>query len=128
MRLLPLPAAIIAAIVAAAPALAGPETDRLLAGHATGPGISCLRLRSVTGQTISPPGTIFFKVGARTYRSDVGPACPLERNRAIVTRSIGSDQCAGDIFQVVDPLTRINWGSCTFGKFVPWEAAPRAPK
>lgn len=122
------PGPLIAVLLAAAPALATPETDRLIAGHATGPGIRCLRLRSISGQTIIPPSTIIFNVGAHTYRSDVGPACPLDRDRAIVTRSIGSEQCEGDIFRVVDAVTRIDWGSCTFGKFVPWEAAPRDAK
>lgn len=120
--------ALLSLLVAGAPAVAGPEHDRLLAGHATGPGVRCLRLRSITGQTIIPPNTIIFNVGSRIYRSDVGPACPLDRNRAIVTRSVGSEQCEGDLFRVVDTLSRIDWGSCTFGRFVPWEAGPRTPK
>lgn len=124
MRLAPL----FALLLASAPALAGSENDRILAGHATGPEVSCLRLRDITGQTIIPPSTILFNVRARTYKTDVGPACPLQRNRAIVNRTIGSQQCAGDIFRIVDLVSRVDWGSCTFGKFVPWEAAPRAAK
>ena len=116
-----------AAVVGAAPATATPDVDRLLSGTVTGPATHCIRPRQIRGQTIVDQSTIVFERGGGAYwRSDVGPACPaLRPDRAIVTREVAIGLCEGDIFQVFDPVSRVAYGSCTFGPFVPYQRPPR---
>ncbi len=114
------------AVIAAAPAAAAPpgerETARLLSGEATGPAEHCIRQRELRGQTIVNQSTIVFeRGGGRYYRSDVGQCAALRPDRAIVTREIAVGICEGDPFQVFDPISRIGYGSCTFGPFVPYQ-------
>lgn len=117
----------VAATMPAAAALASPEGDRLLAATVTGPPIRCIHPRNIRGaQTIVNSSVITFGTGRRTgYRNDIVPACAaLRPDRAIITRQYTSDICEGDIFQVVDTLSRVNWGGCAFGKFTPYELPP----
>ena len=114
------------AVLAAVPATAGVDTDRMLAGHATGPAINCLRSREIVGQTLVNQSVIVFEMrGHRYYRNDIAPACgALNPDRSIVTREYTSGICKGDIFQVFDPTSRIGYGACTFGPFTPYELPP----
>ncbi len=99
------------------------ETDRLLAGTVTGPAKHCIRQRELRGQTIVGQSTIVFERGSgRYYRSDVGAGCAaLRPDRAIVTREIAIGICEGDPFEVFDPISRVGYGSCTFGPFIPYQ-------
>ena len=113
-------------LLVAAPVAAAPDVDRLLSGIVTGPAEHCIRQRDLRGQTIVNQSTIVFeRGGGRYYRSDVGPGCAaLRPDRAIVTREIAVGICEGDPFEVFDPLSRIGYGTCTFGPFVPYQRPP----
>ena len=109
-----------------APATAAPDLDRLLSGTVTGSAAHCIRQRDLRGQTIVGQSTIVFeRGGGRYYRSDVGPGCAaLRPDRAIVTREVAIGICDGDPFEVFDPISRVGYGSCTFGPFVPYQRPP----
>ncbi len=117
---------IIAALLAAAPAVAAPDVDRLLSGMPDGKPAHCIRQRDLQGQTIVNQSTIVFeRGGGRYYRNDVGPACAaLRPDRAIITREIAIGICEGDPFEVFDTESRVSFGTCTFGPFVPFKRAP----
>lgn len=113
-------------LLLATPASAGKQEDRLLAGRATGPAIRCLRYRDISQQTIVSANTVFFLARGKTYRSDLAPSCPsLRPGRALIVRSVSAEQCRGDVFNVYDPLSRVDWGNCNFGSFTPWEPAAK---
>ncbi len=117
---------LLAVLAAAVPATARVDTDRMLSGVATGPAIRCLHPRDIVGQTVVNKSVIVFEVrGHKYFRNDIAPACAaLDPERAIVTRSFGSGLCANDIFDVVDTMSRIGYGSCAFGPFTPYELPP----
>ncbi len=116
---------ILVLLAAAAPVSAAPDVDRLLSGTVTGPAAHCIRQRELRGQTIVNQSTIVFeRGGGRYYRSDVGECAALRPDRAIVTREIAVGICEGDPFQVFDPISRVGYGSCTFGPFVPYQRPP----
>lgn len=114
---------IVALLVIAAPATAAPDLARLLSGSVTGPAQHCIRQRDLRGQTIVNQSTIVFERGAgRYYRNDVGPACAaLRPDRALITREVAIGICEGELFEVFDPISRANYGSCAFGPFVPYQ-------
>jgi len=118
---------LLALAVLAVPAAANPpdarDTARLLSGSVTGPAQHCIRQRILHGQTIVDQSTIVFERGSgRYYRNDVAPGCAaLRRNRALLTREIAIGICEGDTFEVFDPISRVNYGSCIFGPFVPYQ-------
>ena len=116
----------IAALIAAAPATAAPDVDRLLSGTPDGHPAHCVRPQDIRGQTIVNQSTIVFERGrGRYWRSDVGPNCAaLRPDRAIVARDLAIGFCDGDLFDVFDPISRVGYGSCTFGPFVPYQRSP----
>jgi hypothetical protein len=116
----------LAAMLAAVPAVAAPDVARLLSGTPDGKPEHCIRQRDLRGQTIVDRSTIVFeRGGGRYYRTDVGPGCAaLRPDRAIVTREIAVGICEGDPFQVFDTMSRIGYGTCTFGPFVPYRRPP----
>lgn len=115
----------LAAVLVAAPVAAAPDVDRLLSGTPDGRPEHCIRQRDLRGQTIVNQSTIVFERGnGRYYRSDVGACAALRPDRAIVTREIAIGICEGDPFEVFDNVSRIGYGSCTFGPFVPYRRPP----
>lgn len=118
---------ILTLLLAAAPANAAIDTERMLSGRATGPAVNCIRPRNIVGQTLVNQSVIVFEMrGHKYYRNDIAPACAsLRSDRAIVTREVVIGICRGEIFQVFDPLARIDYGACTFGPFTPYELPPR---
>lgn len=115
------------AVLTAIPANAAIDTARMLGGHATGPAIHCIRQRDIAGQTLVNKNVIVFEMrGHRYFRNDIAPACAaLDPDRAIITHEVAIGICEGEIFSVFDPLSRINYGACTFGPFTPYELPPR---
>lgn len=113
-------------VLTAVPATARIDTERMLGGHATGPAIHCLRSREIVGQTIVNASVIVFETrGHKFYRNDIAPACAaLNPERAIVTHEVAIGICTNEIFEVFDPISRIGYGSCTFGPFTPYELPP----
>ena len=67
--------------------------------------------------------TILYKYSPREiYRTDVGSGCAgLRYGDIIVSRTISSQLCSGDIIHTVAPGSHIPSGSCGLGKFTPYK-------
>lgn len=109
-------------------AMAETALTRALAGKVAGPPVKCLPPLRANDMTIIDDNTILFRQGRNlVYRNDPPGGCsPLSRGRfALVTRTIGSGLCRGDIAQVVDLTTGMSAGACSLGEFVPYRTAQR---
>ncbi|MFN3590664.1 MAG: hypothetical protein ACK4MX_06400 [Thermaurantiacus sp.] len=82
---------------------------------------SCVPRRDVQESRPFENSAIMFRTGAnRWLRNDLKDTCPaLDRNRALVFRSPVGQMCENDIVDVVDPVSKMNWGFCTLGQFTP---------
>ncbi len=114
-------------LVLASAALAAPSTPRLTPAQATvaalpatGPQRRCVQLRDVLRTTPAGPKAILFEVGVnRWLRNDLRTSCPANRDRILVIRSTIGALCEGDYVDVVDPVSRIEYGGCTLGRYTP---------
>lgn len=99
--------------------------DRLLQNLTPDREQDCINPRRIT-QTDRFGTRIIYSVSSRErYVTDTGGGCfGLDRGDAIVTRSFSGQYCRGDIISTVDLPARIQSGSCSFGSFVPYHAAP----
>lgn len=97
--------------------------DQLLGGKVAGAPQSCLPRWRTQDMTVIDDGTIIFRENSGKVWLQK-PQAPCDRLSspayALVTRSIQSQLCRGDIGQVVDPSTNITAGSCVMGDFVPY--------
>jgi hypothetical protein len=99
------------------------EYDRLLAGKAAGPPLSCLPHYRSNDMVVIDESTIAFRDGSRrVYVNHMMGGCSnLGGTYALVTKQYGSaDLCRGDIGQVVDLTNHFTVGSCVFGDFIPY--------
>lgn len=126
-------------IVAAALALAGctaNQQDGASAGSttasnrtdpqtlkATGEPTRCIPNRGNTSTTPAGEGALMFRQGSNSwFRNDLRGSCPaLRQNRTLVFRNASSQHCELDSFEVVDPVSRMNFGVCVLGPFTPVE-------
>jgi hypothetical protein len=132
--------ALAAMALAAGCAASSPETEALaradgeaklataLRDHQpAGPPVSCVPLRNLQGNRSAGEGAIVFgSNGGRLYVNRPPAGCPLlDHGRAISLRTTGSQLCRGDIVNVFDPVSGIDYGSCSLGDFTPYERNPR---
>ena len=97
--------------------------DQLLAGKVAARPISCLPHYRANDMIVIDDGTVAFKSGRTIYRNDFqGGSCPQlgQVNFALVTKTLGSDLCRGDVAEVRDLSAGISVGSCVLGDFVPY--------
>ena len=88
----------------------------------------CLNQRFITDQRIVDDHTIYYRVGSRWYHNDLGARCGiLRRDAATSTRTPSTQLCRGDIITSFDPVSRIEYGSCGLGDFVPSAPPPPLP-
>jgi hypothetical protein len=124
----------IAASACASSAVSEPRTAKaetrlheLLGDKVAGTPVSCLPTRNGSMVAIDD-NTILFRVGRKTfYRNDPPGGCPgIGRGSyALVTDSIGTGLCSGQIARVVDVPGKVTVGHCTLGDFVPYRTAQR---
>lgn len=72
-------------------------------------------------------GTIVFKTrsNALVYVNRPPGSCPyLNRDRAIRIRTISDRLCRGDIIEVFDPFSKVEFGACGLGDFTPYRRSP----
>ena len=99
------------------------EADRLaaaLAGLVPERSSTCLPLTGTQqAQTQAFGSTILYRYSpGLVYRSDTGGGCErIARGDILVTRQLSGRLCAGDIATTVNPVVRMQSGSCTFGPF-----------
>jgi hypothetical protein len=130
--LLPIGAiAVLAFAVGAAPQ-GGNDEARLsaaLQGYSqAGPAVSCVNLRELGGNKSVGETAIIFEgtTRSRLWVNRPRGGCPdLENGRALETRTPTGQLCSGDIATVFDPFSRINYGSCGLGEFVPYRRVAR---
>lgn len=99
--------------------------DKLLAGRTAGRPEKCLPLRSSNDMVVIDDDTILYRYGRTTYVNKPLGSCNLlaRGSYALVTRSVGSQLCRGDIGTVTDMTTGTTVGSCALGDFVPYRSA-----
>jgi hypothetical protein len=99
--------------------------DRALAGLTPGAPLHCVRHDQVN-EIRTFEGTILYVAGrGRIYRNNVVGGCPgLRRGDIVVSKSFGSQYCAGDIIQTRSPTGGTLSGSCSLGEFTPYTRQP----
>lgn len=116
--------------VATAPvsdAKAQARLDLLLGGKVAGETRSCIPRRDAQRQEIIDDRTIIYRASSqRVIRGDISPSCTgLSRNSTLIRRSVSSDICAGEIFEVRDAGTGFHRGACSYGEFTEYRAPGR---
>lgn len=98
----------------------------LVAGFTAAPALAkaaptskaCLDNRDIRSKRLSSETGYFAKTSNGWWRN-AGAACPAyARNRALMTRAHNDRQCKGDVVNVFDPSSRIDYGACVLGA---WE-------
>lgn len=100
---------------------------QLLGDKVQGATRSCISRRDAERQEIIDDSTIIYRPGNdRVIRGTMAPACTgLDRNSTLIRRSIGTDICAGEIFEVRDAGTLFPRGSCSYGDFTEYSTPTR---
>jgi hypothetical protein len=117
------------AVLAAAPAASAERTKDVQAlaaateGRTAGKPLACLMRSRIQNDFQDAGRHLIFRVSPRlTYVNELTRGCEAGGlRRTYVLRSPSSQYCEGDIVEVVDPLAGGMTGSCTLGKFVPYE-------
>jgi hypothetical protein len=119
------------AVAAAGPAAARDKTPRTDPAtlKATGEPRNCISSMGVNSVQAGTSSVMFRVSAERWYRNDLRASCPALRvDRTMVFRNkMGSQYCELDMFDVVDPMTRSSFGTCSLGKFTPVEV-PKGTK
>lgn len=97
--------------------------DKLLAGKTAGRPAKCLPLQRSNDMVVIDDDTILYRNGRTTYVNKPLGSCNLlsRGSYALVTRSVGSQLCRGDIATVTDISSGMTVGSCALGDFVPYK-------
>ena len=97
--------------------------QRELAGRVpSGPPVMCLPPGVTYDGANVGPNTIIYRRGGTYYVNHPPGGCTGLGNPfyTLVTRSVGTGPCRGDIADVVDISTHTFHGSCSLGDFVPY--------
>ncbi|KAB7645485.1 hypothetical protein [Polymorphobacter fuscus] len=113
----------------AAPALSAPAPAPAQAGQARADAAPetqlCLENRALRAKELSATHGYYVRTSQGWWRN-TGPACPAYGpNRALATQSTQNRQCRGDVVNVFDPFSRIQFGGCVLGA---WERVSGPPK
>lgn len=103
---------------AAEAALAG-----ALAGRTAGAPEACVNMRDLRDNRGFGEHAILFDgpTNSLVYLNRPPAGCPaLTDTRALQIESTTGRLCRGDLVTVFDPVTGMNFGSCTLGDFVPY--------
>jgi hypothetical protein len=112
-----------ATLSAAAPAAAekAPPTDPMTL-KAIGDPQTCIPNRSNVSTKQVGDNVLMFRQGSRWYRNELRARCPWMRDdRILIFRTTTTQYCELDPFEIVEPVSRINYGICSLGKFTPVE-------
>jgi hypothetical protein len=98
-----------------------------LSGRIAGPPQDCVDHRDLGGNKSYGRGVVVFsgRTNDVVYVNRPAAGCPeLESGRALKTRTTMAQLCRGDIVTVFDPISGIEYGSCSLGEFTPYRRAP----
>lgn len=113
----------LALLLAAAPATAqkAPPTDPMTL-KATGEARTCIPSRANVATRQSGDSVLMFRAGSNWFRNELRARCPWMRDdRILIFRSTTTQHCELDPFEIVDPVSGINYGICALGRFTPVE-------
>ena len=99
------------------------DFQRALAGRVpSGPPQLCLPPGPTYGSRNVSENTIIFERGSTYYVNHPPGGCTGLGNPAyaLVTRSVGTGPCRGDIAEVTDLQTHTFIGACSLGEFIPY--------
>ena len=92
-----------------------------LAGLVPQPAQACLPQYRSQDMIVVDDNTLLFRDGRNlVYRNNVQGGCHIGAGDTLVTRSITSSLCRGDIAQVTDLRNHMVVGSCVLGDFIPY--------
>ena len=97
----------------------------LTAGKVAGPPMACMSTYHQNDMVVIDDSTVAFRDGRRrVYVNHLNGGCANlgSGTNALVTRTISTQLCRGDIAQVFDTSTRMLVGACSFGDFIPYTA------
>lgn len=121
---LPAPAlALAVALAFGTPAAAEktPPTDPMTL-KATGESRTCIPARSNVSTKPAGEEVLMFRFGSSWFRNELRARCPWMRDdRILIFRSTQNQYCELDQFEVVEPISQINYGFCALGRFTPVE-------
>lgn len=113
----------LALLLAAAPAAAekAPPTDPMTL-KATGEPRTCISNRANVSTKMAGDSVLMFRSGSTWFRNELRARCPWMRDDRILTfRTTTTQYCELDPFDVVEPISGINYGICSLGRFTPVE-------
>ena len=94
-----------------------------LAGRTAGPPQDCVSQRDLEGGRSYGRGVILFGRGTDevAYVNRPAGGCPeITTGRALKSRTPTTRLCRGDIVVVFDPVSGMEYGSCSLGEFTPY--------
>ncbi len=98
----------------------------MLSKRIAGPPQDCVSEVDLGGNKSYGRGAILFgdRSGDVVYVNRPAAGCPdLGVGQALKTRTTTTQLCRGDIVTVFDPVSGIEFGSCTLGQFTPYRRA-----
>lgn len=105
------------------PATLTPAVAKALEGRTAGTPVPCVNLRRMRGFRIIDETAIAYELSRSVWLVNFpqGGRCPnMTKDRAIATRTPSNQLCRGDLINIFDPATPIQYGSCALGSFVPY--------
>ena len=99
------------------------ELARALGNRVAGPPTSCVHQRDIRSSRSIGDSLIVFqgRNNSIVYLNEPRARCAgLTRNSALVTRTYSNKLCAGDIAEIVEPVSGAGFGSCVLGDFTPY--------
>jgi hypothetical protein len=99
------------------------ELARALGNRVAGPPTSCVHQRDIRSSRSIGDGLIVFqgRNNSIVYLNEPRARCAgLTRNSALITRTYSTKLCAGDIAEIVEPVSGAGFGSCVLGDFTPY--------
>jgi len=118
---------LIGAAVIAVPAIAAPrdnpdvQMQKLLAGRTAGKPVSCINLNWSRSSEVVPGRAITYRVGGKLYVNQPSSGAEaLDDDSILVTRTVGSQLCRGEVVNLIDRGSRFPRGFVLLGDFVPY--------
>ena len=97
------------------------DFQKVIAGRTAGPPQTCVSQQLLGGNKTYGEGVIVFEgnTNSTLYVNRPPAGCPeLRWDRALRTRTTSTQLCSNDIVTVFDPVSHIEYGSCSLGEFV----------
>lgn len=104
-------------------AKAAAELEEELRGRVAGNPVSCVHNRDLrTNQAIGDQAILFQgrNLNIVYLNQPAGRCAGLTHGRALITRTYSTKLCAGDIAEIVEPVSGAGVGTCVLGDFTPY--------